>query len=81
MEEGTESAGNRTGRSVADHAAIDFHHGHDLCGGPGEEAFVGDVDVVLCQGDLATGMPSARASSSPRAGDAFEDPGFIGRGL
>ena len=57
-------ARDRARLAVADHAVVDFHHGDDFGGGAGEEAFVGDVDVVLGErGFVRRRCPASRASS------------------
>ena len=47
-----ELARDQTRRAGPNGTAIDPRHGHHLSPGAGEEAFVGDVEVVLLQGLL-----------------------------
>ena len=64
----------RAGGAIADLAAVDLDHGDDFHRGAGQKALVGNVDVVLAQGDFAH-VDARRASQLHHrfAGDARAD--------
>lgn len=50
-----QSCGDRSDLAITDGAVVDGYHGNDLCGAPGEEAFVGHEEIVSGHGFFACG--------------------------
>src|SRR6478672_7824089 len=81
-EAGDEVAGDGPGFAVADCAVVNFDNRDDLGGAAGEEAFVGDVDVMAREWHLADFDPCTAGEFDDRvARNALEDSGVEWRRL